>query len=75
MSVLIARFSSKHDAKISARNARKHKGTVKLIEDDAWEDLMLGKMIDEAEKEGGEVPVEKILTKLRSNGSDRKTRL
>ncbi len=75
MSVLIARFSNKRDAKISARNAQKHRNTVKLVEDAAWEDFILGKLIEQAEKEGGVVPIEKVLTNLRTNGSHRKTRI
>ena len=63
--VILARFKNKRDATSAAKLMKKFKSDVSLLDSDIWEDMELGRLIDEGMKEKGQVPVETILKKLR----------
>jgi hypothetical protein len=63
--VLIASFHSKKEADAAAVLLKKLTGTVRTLNSDHWDDLLLGKMIDDGMTEEGELELETLRAKLR----------
>jgi hypothetical protein len=62
--VLVASFHSKAEAEAAAELLKKLKGTVRMLKQEHWDDLLFGKMIDDGMAEDGELPMEVLRTKL-----------
>jgi len=63
--VLVASFHSKAEAEAAAELLKKLKGTVRMLKQEHWNDLLFGKMIDDGMAEEGEMSLEALRTKLR----------
>lgn len=63
--VLIASFHSKAEAEAAAKLLKELKGTVRVLKEEHWDDLLFGKMIDDGMAEEGEIPLESLRDKLR----------
>jgi len=68
MTRIIADIKDKADAEAIYRVIKKFNAKVKMLDEQEWEDYVLGKMADEAESEGGTVPREKIAQSFRKHG-------
>ncbi len=62
--VLVASFHSKAEAKAAAELLKQLKGTVRMLQQEHWDDLLFGKMIDDGMAEEGEIPLETLRAKL-----------
>lgn len=60
MTRIIADIKNKADAEAIYRVIKKFNAKVKMMDDEEWEDYMLGLMAMESEAEGGEVPRKEI---------------
>jgi hypothetical protein len=63
--VLVASFQSKAEAEAAAELLKKLKGTVRMLKQEHWDDLLFGKMIDDGLAEEGEISLELLRAKLR----------
>lgn len=63
--VILARFKNKQDATAAAKLIKKYKSDASLLDSDLWEDMELGKLIDDGMNEKGQVPLEAFLKTLR----------
>jgi len=61
--VMVASFHSKAEA--AAELLKKLKGTVRMLKQEHWDDLLFGKMIDDGMAEEGEMPLDALRAKLR----------
>ena len=61
----MASFHSKKDAEAAATLLKKLTATVRTLNSDHWDDLVLGKMIDDGMAEDGELDLEALRAKLR----------
>ena len=71
MSILIAQFKDDTDADFAAQIIKRIQGKkekVNVMTDEDWEDYVLGKMAEKAEKEGGTVSREKIAQTFKKHG-------
>ncbi len=68
MTRIVADIKNKADAEAIFRIIKKFNSTVKMMDEQDWEDYVLGKMADEAEAEGGTVPREKIAKAFKKHG-------
>ena len=68
MNVVIAQIKKEHDADFVARIIRMIKGKVKVMNEQQWEDYILGLLAQEAEKEGGTVSRKEISRFLKKHG-------
>ena len=68
MTRIVADIKDKADAEAIFRIIKKFNSTVKMMDEQDWEDYVLGKMADEAEAEGGTVPREKIAKAFKKHG-------
>ncbi len=75
MKTIVVHSKSAEDARFLIRFARKMKMSARFLTEEEMEDRWLANMVDEAEKEGGEVPIEKIFTKLRKNENNRQGKI
>ena len=57
-SILVAKFENKRDASFVASLIKKFRKNAKVFQGEAWEDLYLGEMIEEAMKEKGDEPLD-----------------
>ena len=69
MSILIAKLRNEDDADFVAQFIRRFRGKARVLKEEELENEWMIKMIDEAEKEGGEVPEEEIVKILKQNGA------
>ena len=69
MSILIAKLKNEADANFVAQFIRKVRGKARVLKEEELENQWMIQMIDEAEKEGGEVPEEEIVKILKKNGA------
>jgi hypothetical protein len=70
MTRIIADIKNRADAETIYRVIKKFNATVKMLDDEEWEDYVLGKMAEEAEKEGGTVPRAEISKLFKTYGID-----
>jgi hypothetical protein len=63
--VLVASFRSQAEAEAAAELLKRLKGTVRMLKQEHWDDLLFGKMIDDGLAEEGEIPLELLRAKLR----------
>lgn len=70
MTRIIVDIKDKADAETIYRVVKKFNAKVKMMDEDEWEDYVLGKMAEEAEAEGGTVPREKIAQHFKKHGID-----
>ena len=73
MNILVAQFKDAKEADFIAQLIQKiqgKKGKVNVMNNDEWEDYVLGRMADEAEREGGNVPRTEIAKHFRKHGVD-----
>ncbi|MFA4853032.1 MAG: hypothetical protein WC868_09405 [Bacteroidales bacterium] len=67
---IIADIKNKSDANTIYRVIKKFNAKVKMMNDNEWEDYILGLMAEEAEAEGGTVPREEIAKIFKRHGID-----
>lgn len=65
MKTIIIQSGNDEDARFLVKFAGKLKMKARLIDENELEDRWLATLIDEGMKEEGEIPVEKVLDKLR----------
>lgn len=73
MNILIAEFKDVKDADFIAQLIQKlqgKKGKVNVMNDAAWEEYVLGRMADKAEREGGTVTRATVAKHFRKHGVD-----
>lgn len=70
MTRIIADIKNKADAEVIYRVIKKFNAKVKMMDDEEWEDYILGLMAMEAEAEGGEVPRAEISKWFKTYGID-----
>jgi hypothetical protein len=68
MTRIIADIKNKADAEAIYRVLKKFNSAVQMMDEEDWEDYVLGKMADDAEAEGGIVPREKIAQSFKKHG-------
>ena len=68
MTRIVADIKNKADAEAIFRVIKKFNATAKMMDEQDWEDYVLGKMAEEAEAEGGVVPREKIAKVFKKHG-------
>jgi len=68
MTRIIADIKDRADAEAIYSVIKKFNAKVKMLDEEEWEDYILGKMAEEAEREGGTVPREKIAQVFRKHG-------
>ncbi|MBW8050020.1 MAG: hypothetical protein FVQ77_06715 [Cytophagales bacterium] len=65
MKTIVIQSANDEDSSFLLKFARKMKMKARFIDEEELEDRWLAKLIDEGMKEEGEIPVEKVLDKLR----------
>lgn len=70
MTRIIADVKNESDADTIYRVIKKFSAKVKMMNDNEWEDYILGLMAEEAEAEGGTVPREEIVKIFKRHGID-----